>query len=460
MELDAITKLTINELIEQSDINRLKKILSEWLPNELADLVSDADVEKQLTIFRALDRDLAFQTFEILELNIQQTLLDILPSRLVQLILNDMSPDVRTALLEKLDTELLNKILKLLTPKERAVALSLLGYPENSIGRLMTPDYIAVRKEWMVSEVLNYIREYGANSETLNVIYIVDEKGHLIDDIKVREILLAELYTRIEHIIDGKFTALNVTDDEEIAISMFKKHGRGALPVVDSSGLLLGIVTIDDVLQLAEQEDTEDIQKIGGVEALDEPYMEVPLAKMIRKRAPWLIVLFIGEMFTASAMSYFEKEIARAIVLTLFIPLIVSSGGNTGSQAATLIIRALALGEVSLRDWWRVMRREILSGLVLGIILGCIGFLRVAAWASFTNVYGPHWLMIAFTIGITLLFVCMWGTLMGSMLPLLLKRFGADPATSSAPFIATLVDVTGLIIYFSIAAWLLTGTML
>ncbi len=460
MEQQVIRKLTVTEIIEQSDSVRLKKTLADWLPNELADLVSQADDDKQLVIFKALDRERAFQTFEILELNVQQTLLNVLPSRLVQLILNDMSPDVRTALLEKLDNELLNKILKLLTPKERAVAISLLGYPENSIGRLMTPDYIAVRKEWMVSEVLNYIRENGANSETLNVIYIVDERGHLIDDIKVREILLAELYTRMEHLIDGKFTALNVTDDEEVAISMFKRHNRVALPVIDSSGLLLGIITVDDVLQLAEQEDTEDIQKLGGVEALEEPYMEVPLHKMIRKRAPWLIVLFIGEMFTASAMSYFEEEIAKAIILTLFIPLIVSSGGNSGSQAATLIIRALALGEVTLADWWRVIRREILSGISLGLILGSIGFLRVAAWASFTNVYGPHWLLIAITIGVTLLLVCLWGTIMGSMLPLLLKRFGADPATSSAPFIATLVDVTGLVIYFTIAALLLTGTML
>ena len=282
----------------------------------------------------------------------------------------------------------------------------------------------------------------------------------MIDDIKVAEILLADLHVKIEDLIDGKYTALSVTDDEEVAISEFKKHNRVALPVIDSSKTLLGIITVDDVLQLAEQEDTEDIQKLGGVEALEEPYMEVPLHKLLQKRAPWLIVLFIGEMFTASAMSFFEHEIQRAVVLALFIPLIVSSGGNAGSQAATLIIRALALGEVTMKDWWRVMRREILSGLFLGLILGTIGFLRVAAWATFTDIYGPHWLLIAITIGVTLIGVCLWGTVMGSMLPILLKRFGADPATSSAPFIATLVDVTGLVIYFTIAATILSGTLL
>lgn len=460
MEQVTNNKAEILELLDRADVNGLKLALDNWLPTELSEMIDEVDDQRRVLIFKAIDRDPAFETFDILDVNTQKSLLNVLPSRQVQLILNDMSPDVRTALLEELDNELLTKLLKLLTQKERAIALSLLGYPENSIGRLMTPDYIAVRKEWTIKQVLDYIRENGEKSETLNVIYIVDDKGHLIDDIRVAEILLADLYFTIADISDGKFTALSVTDDEEVAISMFKKHTREALPVVDSSGLLLGIITVDDVLQLAEQEDTEDIQKLGGVEALEEPYMEVPIHKMIRKRAPWLIVLFIGEMFTASAMSFFEHEIQRAVVLALFIPLIVSSGGNTGSQAATLIIRAMALGEVTMKDWWRVMRREIISGFLLGLILGSIGFLRVAAWASLTHMYGPHWMLIAITIGTTLLGVCIWGTVMGSMLPILLKRFGADPATSSAPFIATLVDVTGLVIYFSIAAALLTGTLL
>lgn len=450
----------IKELLQQDNLAGCKAYLENWLPSELAELIVESDDAERAFVFKSIDRERAFETFESLDVNLQKSLLDVLPSRQVQLILNDMSPDDRTALLEEIDPELLNRLLKLLTPKERAIALSLLGYPENSIGRLMTPDYIAIRKHWTVRYVLDYIRENGENSETLNVIYIVDERGHLIDDIKVAEILLADLNTPIENLIDGKYTALSVTDDEEVAIGVFKKLNRVALPVVNSSQMLLGIITIDDVLQLAEEETTEDIQKLGGVEALEEPYMEMPLPKLLRKRAPWLIILFIGEMFTASAMSFFENEIERAVVLALFIPLIVSSGGNSGSQAATLIIRALALGEVTLKDWWRVMRREIVSGLILGLILGVIGFLRVAAWATFTNIYGPHWMLIGITIGITLVGVCTWGTVMGSMLPIILKRFGADPATSSAPFIATLVDVTGLVIYFSIAATILSGTLL
>ncbi len=451
-------------LLKEKNFGNLKELFAEWLPEELAELITayneDDAAHIHAIIFKSIDRDLAVKTFELLELTLQEELISILPARQMQLILNDMSPDNRTALLEQLDSELLTKSLKLLTSKEKSVALSLLGYPENSIGRLMTPDYVAIRKEWSIKYVLDYIREHGENSETLNIIYIVDEKGKLIDDIKVREILLAELDTKIEDIIDGKFASLSVLSDEEVAINEFKKHNRVALPVIDSAGVLLGIITVDDVLQLAEQEDTEDIQKLGAVEALEEPYLEVPFATMIRKRAPWLIVLFIGEMFTASAMSFFEHEITKAVVLALFIPLIVSSGGNSGSQAATLIIRALAVGDVSIKDWWQIIRREALSGLVLGIILGLIGFLRIAAWASFTDLYGPHWMLIAITIGITLLGVCLWGTIMGSVMPLLLKRLGADPATSSAPLIATMVDVTGLVIYFSIAAAILSGTLL
>jgi magnesium transporter len=464
MEQVLHNKAEVNFLLGQKNFNGLKPALQEWLPEELSDLITnythDDAEEIHAAIFKSIDREQSVKTFELLELSLQEELLSVLPARQMQLILNDMSPDNRTALLEELPAELLTKSLKLLTQKERTVALSLLGYPENSIGRLMTPDYIAVKKEWSIKYVLDYIRENGENSETLNIIYIVDDKGKLIDDIKVREILLAELETKVSEIIDGKFVSLSVLSDEELAINEFKKHNRVALPVTDSAGILLGIITVDDILQLAEEEDTEDIQKLGGVEALEEPYLEVPFAKMMRKRAPWLIVLFIGEMFTASAMSFFEHEISKAVVLALFIPLIVSSGGNSGSQAATLIIRALAVGDVRISDWWQIMRKEILSGLVLGLILGSIGFLRVAAWASFSNIYGEHWMLIALTIGITLMGVCLWGTIMGSMLPLMLKRLGADPATSSAPFIATLVDVTGLVIYFSIAAALLTGTLL
>ncbi|MFN9595649.1 MAG: magnesium transporter [Bacteroidota bacterium] len=453
-------KTDIKALLDSRNQSGLKSLLESWLPDELAILCQDLTPDDMLAVFMAIDRERAFQTFENLDVADQRPLVDILPNRLLALILNDMSADNRTALLEQLESEQLNKLLKLLTQKERAVALSLLGYPENSIGRLMTPEYFTIGKDWSVQTVLNHIRENGESSETLDILYIVDEKGLLIDDIKIGEILLAPLGTKVNEIMDGKRIALLVTDDEEVAINVFTENNRVALPVTDANGILLGIVTIDDILELAKKEDTEDIQKLGGVEAFEEPYMDVPVWKMIGKRAPWLVILFFGELLTASAMAFFEHEIARAVVLALFIPLIVSSGGNSGSQAATLIIRAMALGEVTTRDWYRIMRRELISGLFLGLMLGVLGFMRIAAWSAFTDVYGPHWLAIATTIGASLTGVVLWGSLMGSMLPLMLKRLGADPATSSAPFIATLVDVTGLVIYFSVAAMLLSGTLL
>ena len=453
-------KPIVLKLLEKGDIENLEEQLENWLPQELAELCSELSSAEQAIVFNVIDREQAYQTFEELEFSIQVDLLDELRFRQVQLILNDMSPDNRTAFLEELEPERLNKLLKLLTQKERRVALSLLGYPEDSIGRLMTPDYVAVNQEWTVKQIIDYIRSHGENSETLDVIYIVDEKGYLVDDIRIGDLLLSEDDIPVKEILDGKYISLLVTDDEEVAVKIFKKSNRVALPVANAGGLLLGIITVDDILELAQDENTEDIQKIGAVEALDEPYMDVGLAQMLRKRAPWLIILFIGEMFTASAMSFFENEIDKAVVLALFIPLIVSSGGNSGSQASTLIIRALALGEITVMDWWRIIRKEIVTGLYLGLILGIIGFARVTTWHFFTDIYGPHWLLIAITIGIAVFSVVLWGTIMGSMMPLFLKKLGLDPATSSAPFIATMVDVTGLVIYFSFASMLLKGTLL
>jgi magnesium transporter len=358
------------------------------------------------------------------------------------------------------------QLIRLLTPEERRIAQSLLGYPEDSVGRLMTPDFIAVKEDWTVQQVLDYIREHGQDRETLNVIYVVDDRGKLIDDIRMREFLLKPLAHTVRELMEKTFVSLNVTDSQQDALNVFRKYDRTALPVVDSSGVLVGIVTIDDMLDVAEAEATEDIQKFGGMEALDEPYMRISLWKMIRKRAGWLVILFLGEMLTATAMANFQDEIARAVVLALFLPLIISSGGNSGSQASTLIVRAMALGEVTLGDWWRVAAREIQAGFSLGAILGAIGILRVALWSIIgekyfhRSLYGPHWPLVAITVGLALVGVVLWGSLSGSMLPFVLRRVGADPATSSAPFVATLVDVTGLIIYFSIALVIMRGVML
>jgi len=334
------------------------------------------------------------------------------------------------------------------------------------VGRLMTPDYVYVYEHNTVEEVFATIRRVAKGSETVDVIYIIDSKGELVDDIRIRDVILASPEKKISELLDGRVVALNVHDDQEHATEVFKMNNRVALPVVDDNNILLGIVTIDDMLWVANEEFSEDMQKMGGTEALDEPYLDTPFFKLIQKRVGWLIVLFLGELLTATAMAYFNDEIAKATVLVMFMPLITSSGGNSGSQASTLIIQAMAVGDVYIRDWWRVMRREILSGITLGSILGAVGFLRICIWhvimthGFIEDLYGPHWLLVAFSVGFSLIGVVLWGTIAGSMLPIVLKRLGADPAASSAPFVATLVDVTGLIIYFSVAYMFLRGILL
>jgi magnesium transporter len=363
-------------------------------------------------------------------------------------------------LFSELHGDTVKALIQHLPEDDRKEALKLLGYKEDSVGRLMTPDYVAVKKSWDVAKVLSHIRRYGKNSETIDVIYVIDENGELLDDIRIREILLVDPATSVSALMDGRLIALNVNDPQEEAINVFRMNNRVALPVTDNDNVLLGIVTVDDILWIANEEYTEDIQKIGGTEALDEPYLDISLLKLVKKRVGWLIILFLSEMLTTTAMGYFGDIIGQVVVLAFFVPLIISSGGNSGSQASTLIIQAMALGEVTLSDWWRVMRRELVSGLMLGLILGVIGFSRVALWSVFSSVYGPHWLLIAFTVGFALIGVVLWGSLAGSMLPIVLKKLGADPATSSAPFVATLVDVTGLLIYFSIAIAILHGTLI
>ncbi|CAN5616899.1 magnesium transporter [soil metagenome] len=448
------------ERFATGNLYKLKRLTTMVQPEELAELIHDNKDIDYKKVFQVLDADMAIHTFENLDFDIQVELLRSFSIEQLTHTLNQISPDDRTALFEKLPAGTLPKYLSLLSDEERKTAKELLQYPEDSIGRLMTPDFISVKEDWTVEQVLQYIRTYGKNSETLNLIYVTDSKGYLIDDIRARQFLLSPLDTKVSDLMDHQFVSLQAKDDQEKAIDIFKQSDRVALPVTDFNGLLLGIITFDDVMDVMEEEDTEDIQKFGGTEALDEPYLKVSFRGMISKRAGWLVILFLGEMLTATAMGFFEDEIKRVVILATFIPLIISSGGNTGSQAATLIIRAMALGEVTIANWWTVIRREFFSGLVLGGILGVIGFLRIAIWSLFTDMYGPHWALIGFTVGFTLVGVVLWGTLTGSMLPLILKKAGVDPAVSSAPFIATLVDVTGLVIYFSIALLFLRGTLL
>ena len=459
-----VNNLNIQEEFERILSEENKMRIHEFLNNlnisDVAVLIEENE-DHATDIIASLSVHRAASTFKILELGIQKTIIHELQPLKTAALLNELPADDRTSFLEELPTEAVRELIKLLNPEERKITLSLLGYPESSVGRLMTPDYIAVQPEWTTAEVLEYIRQYGKDSETIDVIYVVNEQGQLVDDVRIREFLLASPDKIVRELTDGRYIALNVNDDQEMANQVFKMNNRVALPVVDNNNILLGIITIDDVLWVANEEFSEDMQKMGGTEALQEPYLEISIFKLFKKRVGWLIVLFLGEMLTATAMASYEIALDKALVLSLFIPLIISSGGNTGSQASSLIIQALTVGEVTLADWWNVMRREIISGLLLGTILGLIGFCRVVLWSQiFPAVYGPHFILIAVTVGISLIGVVLFGTITGSMLPIVLKKLGADPAVSSAPFVATLVDVTGVIIYFNCAYFFLKGTLL
>jgi magnesium transporter len=461
LELEEISlQSQFEEVIASEDKLKIKEFLNQQNISDVANLIYDnEDYETQIISHLSMHR--AASVFKILELPTQKRIIKNLPAFTTAELLNELPADDRTAFLSELPSNAVRELVKTLNPEERKITLGLLGYPEGSVGRLMTPDYIYVYEHNTVEDVLNTIRKYAKNSETIDVIYVINDKGELLDDIRIKDFILASPEKTVTELMDGRFIALHAGDDQEVANEAFKMNNRVALPVVSKSNKLLGIVTIDDVLWVTNEEFSEDIQKIGGTEALDEPYLEMPLIKLFRKRIGWLIVLFLGEMFTATAMGYFEDEIQKAVVLALFIPLIISSGGNTGSQASTLIIQAMAVGEITLANWWRVMRREIIQGLMLGAVLGVIGFTRVMIWGKILpDVYGKHEYLIGLTVGFSLLGVVLWGTLTGSMLPLLLKKLGADPAVSSAPFVATLVDVTGLIIYFSFAYLFLQGILL
>ena len=454
------TRPDLASLIRGGNLAALQDLLLHLLPRDAADAITSLPQADQVTAFEILPNKSAATVFEYMSPAAQYALSTAMGPNDVAAMLNYMSPDDRTLFLSALPTQETQELLSLLTPEESAEAAALLAYAPGRIGRLMTPHYIAVHETWTVRQVLDYVREHGWNSETLNVIYVVDDKGVLIDDMLIREFLLVSVDRRVSDLRDSHFVALHATDQQEAALEVFRREDRTALPVIDAAGVLVGIVTIDDVLDVAADTATREMQRFGGSEALDEPYMSMSLGGMIRKRAGWLVVLFLGEMLTATAMGFFEKEIEKAVVLALFVPLIISSGGNSGSQASTLVIRALALGEVTLRDFWRVIRREVLSGLALGAILGSIGFLRISIWSTFSTIYGVHWLLVAVTVSLALVGVVLWGTLVGCGLPFILRRLGFDPATSSAPFVATLVDVTGLIIYFSVGIVVLRGTLL
>jgi magnesium transporter len=455
--LGKFLKPEFDELIQARDWNSLREAFTEMDPADVAEVIEDLPAKDSAVLFRLLPRDMATITFEYLPPHQQSELVSTLGNEELKNLINEMAPDDRTRLLEELPAEVTRRVLTTLTPAELKVARELLGYPERSAGRYMTPEFLTLPGNLKAAEALEYVRTHGQGRETLNVLYIVDEKGRLLDDVRLAALVLAKPDTRISDIHDRQLVSIPATADRAEIISVFEKYDRVALPVTDSQGGLLGIITHDDVLDVAEEEATEDIQRMGGMEALEAPYLDIGLAEMLRKRVGWLTVLFFGQMFTATAMAHYQDAIAQAVFLSAFVPLIISSGGNSGSQATSLIIRALAVRDVSLADWWRVAVRESTSGITLGVFLGVLGTLRIVLWPGREELYGPHYGWVGIAVGCSVVGVVMFGTLCGSMLPFLLRRLGLDPAAASAPFVATLVDVTGVIIYFTVASAILSG---
>jgi magnesium transporter len=430
-------------------------------PAEVAKVLNSLPADSLYNAFTELSFESQVDVFSYLDPLAQKRLVEKLPKENAQQILNSISSDDRLSLFSILNPIELAQYLEYLNEENRKTTLDFLGFPKQSIARLINTDFATINKGMTLGEAVDHLRKSHPDTEVANYIYVVDEKGRLIEDIPLRRIVLNDPSRKVEDIMDQFCLKLDVDDTKDVAIEMFREYGREALPVTDKENVLMGVVTIDDMMTEEEKQSTREIQKFGGMESLDYPYVKTPFFSLVRKRAGWLIILFISEMLTATAMGFYDKEISQAVVLALFVPLIISSGGNSGSQAATLIIRAMAVKELSLKDWWYVMRRELFSGLTLGVILGTIGFLRITLWQNLHwYQYGSHWILIAITIFLSLIGIVMWGTLSGSMIPMILKRLKVDPATSSAPFVATLVDVTGLIIYFTIAAVLLKGTYL
>lgn len=442
----------IAELLDARENHLARGTLMELLEPEIADVLMALEPKHRPIAFRLLSKDKASEVFLLLPQEEQEKLLGELNNEQLANLFNEMQPDDRVQLFEEIPGQVVSKLLGLMKPEERRRTQIILGYPPESVGRIMTPDYLTVREDWTVRQALDHIRAHGQEVESFNTLFVVNDKGKLLDDLRLRKMILGELDDTLDKLIDGQVVSLQATDDREQAVRIMQRYDRPQLPVVDRDNVLVGMVTFDDVADVAQAEATEDIQKLGGMEALEEPYMAASLYELVRKRGVWLIALFFGELFTASAMTYFEDEIAKAVVLALFIPLIISSGGNSGSQATSLIIRALAVGEITLKSWFHVLRRELACGALLGVILGCVGFIRVEIWARLGLAdYGLQSHLVAATVAIALLGVVMFGTIVGGMLPFILKRFGLDPATASAPFVATLVDVTGLVIYFTAA---------
>ena len=434
--------------------------MQSYKSREFVDLWRHRLPEERLQMMYSLPQSEMDDFFLDLHVQEQTELVRAMPTGECRLWLRLLAPDDAADVLQGFDPPQRANLLAELDDSTRSEVKGLLAYKEDEAGGRMSPRYARVRPEATVDEAVAYILRQAPGVETIYYAYAVSESQHLLGVVSFRDLFVADRHRLVSEIMKTDVVSVSESADQEDVARLFRKHHLLAVPVLDSAGHMRGIITVDDIVSVLQQEESEDIQRVGGSEVLDGPYLKIGFLEMVRKRAGWLTILFVGEMLTATAMGYFEDEIAKAVVLALFLPLIISSGGNSGSQATTLVIRAMALGEVRLLDWFRVVRRELAAGLVLGVILAGIGLTRILVWQAIRGTYGPHYVLIAFTIALSLIGVVTFGTIAGSMLPFVLRRCGLDPASASAPFVATLVDVTGLVIYFTIASVILKGTLL
>jgi len=450
----------IAELLKSGHYADLRSALLQLHEADLADLIEELEPDQAAVVFRLLPRDRAAEVFAHLEPEVQEGLIDDLGAEGALRIVESMDLDDRAALLDELPAEVATRLVSSLSPENRRQTQLILGYPQESVGRLMTPDYVRVKRSWTVRRALEHIRRYGQDAETVHWVYVVDDDGRLVDDLHIRKLLLADPDATIESITEGNELVLQATDDQEEAVRLMSRYDRTALPVVDSRGMLVGIVTHDDVADVAEEEATEDFQKQGAVVALTRPYMQTGPFEMLRKRAPWLVALFLCQSLSLVTLSFFEGHLDAVVILALFVPLIISTGGNTGTQASSLVIRALALRELEPGEWGRVLRREMITGVCLGLLMGSLAGLAAVIVQIFNIGANDAPTRVSLAIGLAVVSNVIWAAALGSLLPLLLEKLGFDPAAMSAPMVATLMDVTGLLIYFSVAIVLLTGVLL
>jgi magnesium transporter len=445
LDIDAV-KTEIKDLIDSRRWAALREVLADWQPIDIADLILTLEKSDRVLLFRALQRDQASLVFAELEPVDRDNLLKDLTDEETRRLLADMEPDDRTAVLEQIPGQLTQRLLNLLGPADLAEARLLLGFPEDSAGRLMTPDYVAVRRSWTIDRAITHIRKWGRDKETVSIIYVTDDQWHLLDALELQRFVLAEPDQRVEEIMDNTFIAISAYDDREDAVRLIDRYDLPALPVIDVDGVLVGVVTVDDVLDVARQEATEDFHKVGGVAPLENSYQETSIFSLYRKRIGWLLILVFVNLASSGIIAVYEETLSATIALAFFIPLLIDTGGNAGAQAATLMIRELATGDIDARDWFRIVIKELGDGFLLGMTMAVAAY-GLGYWRG-----GP---LVGLVIAITMLALLFVANIVGILLPFVLMRFKLDPAVASSPLITTVVDSMGLLIYFSVATALL-----